>query len=97
MENNEELEVKIEEIREEKVIVHVIYCGPTLPNEHGLKQYQTFIGGAPEHITETIKECPAIEQMMVPVAELARVRIAMGNPVSLESFLYKKITEHFAK
>lgn len=77
--------------------LHVIYCGPTLPASYGLRQYQTFIGGLQAHIAETVKECPAISGLVVPVAELAMTRIAVERKGSAEAALYNQINQYFKK
>jgi len=75
----------------------LIYCGPTLPSEYGLRQYQTFIGGLPERITEIAKDCPAITSLFVAVIDFAKTRIAAGQKGTVEYSLYQTVLQYFRK
>lgn len=82
---------------DKKETLHRVYCGPTLPRQYGLQQHAIIIGELPEHMAQAAAECPSIEQLMVPVAELAPVRLALKNPTSSESWHHNAIKQHFYK
>jgi hypothetical protein len=74
-----------------------IYCGPTLPAQFGLREYTMFLGGLPQHVTLLVDKCPAINSLMVPVADLAQTRLALNKVGSVESVLYQEIQKSFKK
>jgi hypothetical protein len=79
------------------VHLQIIYCGPTLPRQHGLQQYQVFNNGLPAHLEQVIAICPAINSLIVPVDELAQTRIAISIQGSAQSSLYQQIVKAVKK
>lgn len=75
----------------------VIYCGPSLPAQFALKQYQVFLNGLPEHVKKLMDKCPAVSSLIVPADQLAKVRLALTVQGSVESVLYKEIQTLFSK
>jgi hypothetical protein len=74
----------------------VIYCGPTLPRQYALPQYQIFIGGIPAHAEQAIALCPAVKSLIVPVENLAATRIAITEKGTAQATLYQQIAKQFA-
>jgi hypothetical protein len=74
----------------------VIYCGPTLPRQYGLVQYRVFAGVAPGYVAQLVNDCPAVGQLIVPVAQLATTRKAILTKGSSQAALYQQIAAYFA-
>lgn len=76
---------------QEKPMSQVIYCGPTLPREYGLSQYQVFVGGLPPHVQRVTEQFPVVKTLIVPVEELAQTRISMTKEGSAEAAQFQEI------
>lgn len=74
----------------------LIYCGPNIPGG-ALQRYTVFKGGLPAHLGELFEKCPAIKQMFVPVADLARVDGAIGTKGTPEHSAYQAVLQFTAK
>jgi len=74
----------------------VIYCGPSLPRQYALPQYQIFNNGLPGHVQELVVKCSAIGNLIVPVDQLATTRIAIATQGSALASLYQNIVAAFA-
>lgn len=74
----------------------VIYCGPSLPRQYALPQYQIFNNGLPAHVEQAIEVCPAINPLIVPVDQLAATRIAIASKGTAQASLYQQIAKQFA-
>ena len=95
---DEQQNVVTETLNEEpNAVVQMIYCGPTLPPEHGLTQFQVFVGGLPTHVADLVKNYPVIKALLVPVTELAATRVALNQTGSAEASMYIEIQKMFRK
>ena len=72
----------------------VIYCGPTLPRQYGLLQYGIF-NGIPDHVQQVIDQYPVIGKLIIPVDQLAQIRIAIATKGSVQSAFYQQIVAEF--
>lgn len=72
----------------------VIYCGPNLPGGK-LVAFTVFSGGIPAYVQEYIDACPAISGLVVPVADLGKVRARLGDKTSREASLFAQVRKHF--
>ena len=77
--------------------VQQIYCGPSLPHQYGLFQYQVFADGIPDHLVQVVEDNPAVKALIVPVENLAAVRLALAKPGSAEAAQFQEIRQTFAK
>lgn len=72
-----------------------IYIGPRIKS---LGKNTVFKGGElMPHVKKLCEECPAINQLIVPVAELGAKQARLGDSTSAEFSFYKKIEKHFRK
>ncbi len=90
----EEAEVDVHELRKAEEVKTLIYVGPSLPG-HILPQYSTFTSGVPIHVKEEIKKCPFIQELIVPVTQLAEVNGNLTNKGSKDQIMYEKVSEFY--
>lgn len=72
-----------------------VYCGPSLPAGHSLKQYQVFAGGLPESVKKLTDECKPLGTLFVTPEKVASTRIALTQKGSVESNMYQAVQAYF--
>ncbi len=70
----------------------VIYCGPTLPG--GVLMQFAVYQGMPAYLQATIKACPAIQRLIVPVEKLNVTLARMQEKGSAEHTWAAEITAY---
>ncbi|MEN8702497.1 hypothetical protein [Bacillus infantis] len=84
-----------EPLKEEpkKAAETVIYTGESLPGG-SLQQFSIFKNGLPKDLEEHIEKCPAIKELMVPLASLAETRINLLVQGSRENTLNRQVQSY---
>lgn len=80
--------------KEEKTIkksikTTVVYIGPTIENV--VSKNIVFNNGIPKYLTDEIAKQPLINNLIVPIEQLASARNELRNPKSALSIVYGKI------
>lgn len=71
----------------------LIYCGPSLPNGE-MNRYKIYKNGAPKHIEDHVKKCPAISHLFIPVSQFAAAKKKLAQRGSKESAWYDQIKQY---
>ena len=70
----------------------LIYMGPNLPGGV-LHRSTVYKGGLPTQAKELIEKCPALEQLFVPVGEMAAVENDIGRAGTPAHAFYGEVVE----
>ncbi len=74
----------------------LVYCGPSFPGGR-LNQFTVYKGGFPDYLDDLVAFCPAVKELFVPVEELAKTRIVLGQPGSEASNLFNEVWHYIKK
>lgn len=80
------------EIKQEKAVK--VYCGPDI---RGVIRSFTAFDTIPTALKNAAEECPAVNAFIVPVSEIAEMRMKLRISGSSEQIISKKITDYFNK
>lgn len=69
----------------------IVYVGPTIP---GVATRNTTYDGMPEQLREAIKEAPCLQNLCVPVSELAVALEEIRNRQGATYTMYKKALDY---
>lgn len=83
------------EIKENKP-VSLIYVGPSIPGGV-LNRFTVFRGGKPLHLATVFKECPEMERLFVPTADLADVLTKVERTGTPYNAWYSQVLAYIRK
>lgn len=85
----ETVNVDVHELRKAETVQTLIYVGPSLPG-NTLPQYSTFTDGFPIQVKAEMEKCPFIQELIVPVSDLAQVNANLGIKGTKDQVMYEK-------
>ena len=65
-----------------------VYCGPAIPGI--VKQFDTFTDGLPVRLTQLADEIPVVGALIVPVKDVAEMRIELQKQGSAKHNIFMK-------
>lgn len=72
-----------------------VYCGPAIPGI--VKQFDVFTDGLPVRLTQLADEIPAVGALIVPVKDLAEMRIELQKQGSAKHNIFMKAKAEIEK
>lgn len=90
----EEVHIDIHEVRKAETVQTLIYIGPSLPG-NTLQQHATFTDGFPIQVKAEIEKCPFIQELMVPVSNLAEATSNLSIKGTKDYVMYEKIVAFY--